>query len=84
MVDFTPSTLLLEPNAPQWAQRFALRIAKTFQNVFPTQPTRLWSAPSTALPDPASWAGCILYVPDKLKVAVSTGAAWVSAGGGPL
>lgn len=84
MADFTPSLLLVEPGAPQWAQRLGLRLVRTFQNLFPTQPTRLWSATAAELPDPAKWTGCTVYVTDKLKVAVSTGAAWVSAGGGPL
>ena len=84
MVDFTPATLLVEPGAPPWGQRLGLRLVKTFQNLFPTQPTRLWSVPFDALPNPAAWTGATVYVTDKFKVAVSTGADWVAAGGGPL
>lgn len=84
MVDRTPSAVLLEPGAPLWAQRLGLRLAKTYLSLFPTAPVRLWSIPSADLPPPADWPGCIVYVSDKLKVGVSTGAAWVAADGGPL
>ena len=82
MVDFTPSTLLVEPGAPPWAQRFGLRLVRTFQNLFPTQPTRLWNAGNfAALPDPKPWAGALAYTADG-AVNVSTGGVWRDVGGG--
>lgn len=84
MVDVTPSTLLLEPGAPLWAQRLALRLVKTFLHLFPSAPVRLWSVASADLPNASDWPGAIVYVTDKAKVGVSTGAAWVAADGGPL
>jgi hypothetical protein len=84
MVDRTPSLLLVEPGAPQWAQRLGQRLVKTFLNLFPTAPVRLWKAPQAELPDPAAWAGAILFVSDLGKLAVSDGAAWTDVTGGPL
>lgn len=84
MVAITPSTLLLEPGAPQWAQRLALRLVRTFLNLFPTAPVRLWSVQQSDLPDPSDWPGAVVYVTDLAKLAVSDGTAWTDAIGGPL
>lgn len=84
MVDRTPSAPLLEPNAPLWAQRLVLRLARTFLNLFPTAPVRLWSALAADLPPAADWTGALVWVSDTGKVAVSNGAAWVQTDGGPL
>jgi hypothetical protein len=85
MVDRTPSSAaLVEAGAPMWAQRLGLRLVKTFLNLFPTAPVRLWSVTFANLPPAADWPGAIVYVSDKSKVGVSTGSAWVAADGGPL
>jgi len=82
MVDVTPSALLLEPNAPMWAQRLVLRLVKTFLNLFPTAPVRLWKVPTSAdLPDPAAWTGSVAYTADG-TVYVSNGTAWLAVGPG--
>ena len=52
---------------------------KTFQNLFPTQPSRLWSAPPGGLPDPAAWTGALVYGTDG-ALYLSTGTAWVKVG----
>lgn len=84
MVDRAPSSLLLEPGAPMWAQRLALRLDRAFVGLFPSAPVRLWSVLFADLPSPADWTGCLVWVPDKGKVAVSNGAAWVVVDGGVL
>jgi hypothetical protein len=84
MVAQTPSAVLVEPGSPPWAQRLGLRLARTFLNLFPTAPVRLWSVTFAELPPAADWPGAICWVTDKSKVAVSSGTAWVSVAGGPL
>jgi hypothetical protein len=84
MVDRTPSLLLVEPGAPQWAQRLGQRLVKTFLNLFPTSPVRLWKVAQADLPDAAEWTGAALFVADLGKLAVSDGVAWTDAIGGPL
>lgn len=84
MVDATRTPILLEPNAPGWAQRLALRLTQTFLSLFPTAPARLWTVASADLPPAADWRSAIVWCPDKGKVAVSDGTTWLSAGGGPL
>jgi hypothetical protein len=67
------SAPLVEPTAPPWALRFALRLQQMFWPVFPTQPMRVWDAGVLAdLPPAADW-------PDT--VAVAGGAMWISVGG---
>lgn len=84
MVERSPSSLLLEPGAPSWAQRLALRLDRVFLGLFPSAPVRLWSVVFADLPPPAPWVGCLVWVPDKGKVAASNGAAWVTTDGGVL
>jgi len=79
MVDVTPSTLLLEPGAPQWAQRLALRLVKTFLNLFPTAPVRLWRAPPAEFPPADKWPGSVVASPDG-GLWVSDGTSWVRVG----
>lgn len=76
--------LILEPNAPPWAHRFVLALKGFFAPLVPAGPTQLASYPSAALPDPADYRGCIIYVTDKAKVARSNGTAWTDAVGGVL
>lgn len=75
---------LLEPGAPDWAQRFALQVQEAFLGLFPDAPVRLWSVAFADLPDPAKWSGCIVWVSDKAKVGASNGVAWTDAVGGAL
>ena len=77
MSSFTPSTLLVEPNAPQWAQRLGLRPGEdVLQNLFPTQPTRLWDAGAAAdLPPPENWPGTVRHW-RTIRSGVSDGASW--------
>lgn len=75
---------LLEPGAPPWAQRLVLRLQDVFAPLVPKSPVRLPAFASTSLPAPADWRGCIIYVPDKGKVARSDGTAWTDAIGGVL
>jgi hypothetical protein len=76
--------LILEPTAPGWAQRMVLALKGYFLPLVPSSPVMLASFPSTSLPDPAAYAGCLIYVPDKAKVGLSNGAAWTNAIGGAL
>lgn len=75
---------LLEANAPGYLQRFVLRLHATFLGLFPNAPVRLWSVADAGLPDPAKWAGCVVYVSDKAKVGLSNGASWTDTSGGAL
>jgi hypothetical protein len=82
MVSQTPTSLLLEPTAPSWAQRLALRLDKVFLNLFPTAPVRLWPVTKANLPAAADWPGAVVYVNDVKKLGISDGAAWRDAMGG--
>lgn len=75
---------LLEPSAPDWAGRFALRLQQFFQPLIPSSPLQLKAFPSTALPAPADWLGCVIYVSDKHKVGLSNGTTWTDPAGGVL
>jgi len=59
-------------------------IARDFVSRAPKHPVRLAEFASTGLPAPADWRGCMVYVPDKTCMAVSTGAAWLRADGSAL
>lgn len=72
---------LIEPGAPPWALRFALRLQQTFWPVFPSQPQRVWNAgPVSALPPPAAWPGAIVQADGALWM--SDGVAWTMVGSG--
>jgi hypothetical protein len=75
---------LLEPGAPPWAQRFALRLASTFVISYPTAPLRLWSVAKADLPPAADWPGAMVYINDVNKLGVSDGTAWRDAMGGTI
>lgn len=75
---------VLEPDVPQWMQRYALRLEKAFVNLFPKAPVRLWSVTYANLPPAADWPGCIVFVSDKNKVGLSNGSAWTQTDGGAL
>jgi hypothetical protein len=79
-----PAAPLLEPGAPSWAQRFALRLASTFVISFPTAPIRLWSVVKADLPPAAEWTGALVYLNDLNKLAISDGTAWLDAMGGAV
>lgn len=81
----SPSALLVEPNAPLWAQRMALRLPKVFAPITPNQPLKIWAVNKVDLPPPEDWPDCIVVVPDQACLAVSDGAAWLKvAFGGPV
>ena len=51
----------------------------------PTAPVPLWSVLFADLPPAADWpAGSLVWVSDKGKVGVTTGAAWTDTTGGAL
>lgn len=50
----------------------------------PAKPTLLWSVLEASLPPAANWLGCICFVSDLGKVAVSNGTAWTDTTGGAL
>ena len=75
---------LLEPDAPGWAQRFALRLEALFVGRFPKAPVRLQSVLFADLRPAADWTGCIVYVSDKAKVGLSNGTTWTDPAGGAL
>lgn len=77
-------SVLLEPGAPTFLQRFALRLASTFLGLFPDAPVRLWSKDLADLPPAANWRGGIVYVADKAKVGLSNGTTWTDTTGGAL
>jgi hypothetical protein len=85
MVTQPPSTTaLIEPATPGWAQRMVLKLVGFFVLAFPVQPVRLWTATFAQLPLAKEWPGALVWVPDKGKVAVSNGTAWVTTDGGAL
>lgn len=80
-----PSSLLLEPGAPPWAQRFALRISALFKLVNPQAPVAIWPVNKADLPPAADWTGCLVWVPDQVVVGVSDGVNWRRINlGGPV
>jgi hypothetical protein len=80
-----PDVSLVEPNAPPWAQRFALRIGQYFQSKFPTQPTRFFYCDKVDLPPAADWPGCVVVVVDQECLAVARLGAWRRLNlGGPV
>ena len=79
MNKLTPTSLLVEPGAPQWAKRLGLRLDQTYQSLYPQQPTRLWEVDSPAdLPPAADWPGSVVSVGGI--VFVSDGATWTAVG----
>ena len=80
----TPTAPLLEADAPLWAHRFAQRLNEFFKLRHPQAPSELLIVKFLDLPPAADWQGAQVYVIDKGKVAVSSGAAWVTTDGGPL
>jgi hypothetical protein len=84
MVTRIPSPVLLEPGAPPWAQRFALRVQSYFKPVYPIQPTQQWSIVKADLPPAKDWAGAVVYLNDLKKLAISDGTAWRDAMGGAV
>ena len=50
----------------------------------PSKPTQLGSVAQADLPPAADWVGCIIYVSDLQKVAVSNGTSWTDTTGGAL
>jgi hypothetical protein len=76
---------LVEPAAPPWAQRFALRLEQHFKPLFPAEPINVWAVTKAELPPPADWRGCMVIVSDQACLAVSDGASWQKiAFGGPV
>lgn len=76
---------LVEPGAPLWAQRMALKMLGFFKLVHPLEPAEMWQSNKVDLPPPADWKGCIVVVPDQACMAVSDGLAWRKiAFGGPV
>jgi hypothetical protein len=71
-----PDVSLVEPNAPPWAQRFALRIGQYFQSKFPTAPTRFFYLDKADLPPAADWNGCMVVVVDQDCLAVAKDGQW--------
>jgi len=71
-----PTSILLEPGAPSWAQRFALRLASTFKLINPQAPVAIWGVNSADLPPATDWPGCLVVVPDLNVLAVSDGTVW--------
>jgi hypothetical protein len=87
MVKFrqAPPGVLLEPSAPPWAQRFALRLQSYFVAAHPTAPTEVYAADKADLPPPADWRGCLAVVPDVHALVVSDGVNWLTVTlGGPV
>lgn len=78
-----PTSVLMEPGAPAWAQRFALRLAVVFKLVNPQAPVAIWPSYKADLPPPIDWIGSLVYVPDQDCVAISDGVNWrkISLGG---
>jgi hypothetical protein len=75
---------IIEPDIPQWMQRYINRVDATYVNAFPKAPVRLWSVTQANLPPAAQWPGCIVYVSDKAKVGLSNGTTWTQTDGGAL
>jgi hypothetical protein len=83
MVSPAPSSLLVDPRAPDWAKRLVLRVTQSFLGLFPSAPVRLWNADTAAaLPNPADWLGGLAFTAADGKVNVSTGGVWRDVGGG--
>lgn len=79
-----PAPPLMEPTAPGWAQRFALRIATVFKAKQPSAPEKLWAVLQADLPPATAWPGCQVYISDLQKVGLSNGTAWTDTTGGAL
>ena len=73
------TTALVESNAPDWAQRLGLRLPKTFQGLYPIQPTHLWDAGAVGnLPPAADWPGGVAAAGGVIWL--SNGTSWVPVG----
>lgn len=70
---------LIEPGAPDWANRLVLRLIKQFVSSAPVNPQQLWATPSSGLPPASENIGCIAYTTD-LGLVVSNGTAWTQTG----
>ena len=80
-----PPAPLLEPGAPPWAQRFALRLEQHFRAAFPSDPVNFWAVDKADLPPAADWRGCLVYVSDQACLGFSDGVSWQKiALGGPV
>ena len=70
----------LDPKGINWGSSLDAQlerlIEQSFVKAFPKLPVRLPQFASTSLPDPAKYAGCLIYCPDTTQVRVSNGAAW--------
>lgn len=77
MVSQAPTSLLVEPSAPDWAKRLGLRLDKTYQNLYPQQPTRLWDVQGT-FPPAADWPGGAVISGGAIYV--SDGTSWIKVG----
>jgi hypothetical protein len=81
----TSLTGLLQPDAPQWAQRFALRLLDTVVLKHPVAPVELWQCSKASLPPAGDWAGCVVIVSDQSELAISYGGQWLKiATAGPV
>lgn len=70
------SSALVEPGAPMWAQRMALKMLTFFKLVHPTAPAEMWRTKQADLPPAADWPGCLAVVVDLDTLAVSDGTDW--------
>lgn len=76
---------LLEPDAPSWAQRFALRLRREFAGLRPTQPQPVFICDKADLPPAADWPGCVVLVADQACLGVADAGVWRKvAFGGPV
>lgn len=78
MVVFTraPEPVLVEVEAPMWAQRMVLRLKLFFQPLRPVQPTRFFYVNKVDLPPATDWPGAMCVVVDQDCLAVARDGVW--------
>lgn len=80
-----PNVSLVEPGAPPWAQRFALRLRQYFQSRFPTQPVQIFACDKPDLPPASEYAGCLVVLVDEQCLAIARQGVWRRVNlGGPV
>jgi hypothetical protein len=82
----SPSAVaLVEPAAPMWAQRMALKMVGFFMPITPRAPMPLWTVTKANLPPAADWPNTVVIVSDQSELAISLGGAWLKIStGGPV
>lgn len=72
-----PNLPAIEPGAPSWFQRWAMRLPDFFVSRYPGYPVRVPTYAATAnLPAAAAFSGCLVFNTALGQPCVSDGAFW--------